>query len=85
MVLYASLRSPRRTQDIRYSICHPKKLHAKKATESAEGIIQVATAAETTAGTVANKAVSPKNLKNTIQVDTSWQATDLVTRYCETV
>lgn len=56
----------------------PKKLHAKKATESAEGIIQVATAAETTAGTVANKAVSPKNLKNTIQVDTSWQATDLV-------
>lgn len=53
----------------------PKKLHAKKSTESAEGIIQVATAAETTAGVIANKAVSPKNLLNTIQIDTTWEAT----------
>lgn len=53
----------------------PKKLHAKKSTESAEGIIQVATAVETTAGVIANKSVSPKNLLNTIQIDTTWEAT----------
>lgn len=52
-----------------------KTLHAKKATVSAEGIIQIATNEEVNLGVVTNKAVVPSALKNTIQVDSRWQAT----------
>ncbi|ADG60141.1 tail fiber protein proximal subunit [Acinetobacter phage Acj9] len=52
----------------------PKKLHAKKATGNTEGIIRIARADETTAGTSDVLAVCPLNLKNTIQVEKTWEA-----------
>ncbi|ANM46395.1 tail fiber protein proximal subunit [Morganella phage vB_MmoM_MP1] len=48
-------------------IVTPKTLHNKKSTEDKEGIIQVADYDETIAGTVVNKAVSPKNFVNAIR------------------
>ncbi|MGC8030518.1 hypothetical protein ACP3WD_25070, partial [Salmonella enterica] len=57
------------------TIVTPKKLHAKKATETTEGIIQVANQAETVAGTIANKAISPKNFKYVVQEEKTWEST----------
>ncbi|QQO96941.1 long tail fiber proximal subunit [Acinetobacter phage Melin] len=60
------------TDDI--TVVTPKKLHAKKATTAAEGIIRIANTAETIAGTSGTTAVCPVNLKQVIQVETSWEA-----------
>ncbi|CAL1778050.1 tail fiber protein proximal subunit [Acinetobacter phage vB_AbaM_Konradin-v2] len=57
------------------TIVTPAKLHAKKATTVAEGIVRMANTAETVAGTAYNLAVSPGNLKYVVQSELSWEAT----------
>ena len=50
-------------------------LAKKKATEGTEGLIQLATQTELVAGTIDNKAFSPKNYKYIVQQEKSWEAT----------
>lgn len=59
------------------TIVTPATLQKKKATEEVEGIVQIATSVETIAGKVVNKAVSPKNLINAIQIEKTWEATSI--------
>lgn len=56
------------------TIITPKKLQAKKATTTAEGIVRIANATETNAGVSAITAVCPMTLKNAIQVEKTWEA-----------
>lgn len=57
------------------AIVTPATLQKKKATESTEGIIQLATQTELVAGVIDNKAFSPKNYKYIVQQEKSWEAT----------